>query len=107
MELVRHNFPGASIKGDDVLCLGAGGDGCEISNPANVLDNPPGTAVAKEQVIEKGNQRRALSAGGHVRRAKIRDHGYTQPGRDRRALPALPAPCDRLPPIRRSSTLRG
>ena len=46
--------------------------------------------IAVEQVIEKGNQGRALAAGGHVGRAEIGHDGDADPRGDHRAFSGLP-----------------
>src|SRR5438128_1677955 len=43
----------------------------QIGDSANVLHHAPDARVAIEQVVEEGNQWRALAAGRHVGRAKI------------------------------------
>src|SRR5260370_16908430 len=46
--------------------------------------------VAIEKIIKEGDQRSALSTSRHIRRAKIRDHRYTEPRRNHRAFTGLP-----------------
>src|SRR5882672_4549250 len=50
--------------------------------------------MAKQHVVEKGNEWSALAASSHIRRTKIRDHRNTHSRRDDRGLAGLPRRCD-------------
>ena len=53
--------------------------------------------IAIKQIIEKGNQRRALAAGSHVGRTEIRNHRNSNSRGDDRAFARLPGDRDLVP----------
>ena len=78
-------FPGPVSKGDHLLGLAARRDGRHVGDAADVQRDPAAAAVAKEQVIDVGHERRALAARRHIRGTEVRhDRRSRQFGNQRR-----------------------
>ena len=74
-ERVDDHVAGAGVEGQDRAGRGGFGDDGDVGDAADVQGGAAAAGVAIEQVIAKGDERRALSAGGHVGGAKIADRG--------------------------------
>ena len=74
-ERVDDHIAGAGVEGQDGAGLGGFGDDGDVGDAADVQDGAAAAGVAIEQVIAKGDERRALAADGHVGGAKIAHGG--------------------------------
>src|ERR1700722_14254279 len=74
---VDDHIAGTGIEGKDLSGVCAGGDHGEICDTANILNDSSDARIAKEQVVEEGNERSSFAARSHV--------GGTKIGNDRRA----------------------
>ena len=71
---VDHHVAGSGVEGDDVFGRASGRNHRDVGDAADVERDAAAPRVAEEQVIDVGDQRRALAAGGDVARAEIGDH---------------------------------
>ena len=93
-------LPGPVSKAMTAGGRGAGGNGGEIADAADVLQNAAATVVGEENVIEKGHERRALAAGEHVSGTEIGNDGNGESRRRWRGFAELPGACEACGPHR-------
>ena len=72
---IDHHVAGAGVESGDLFRGCGRRDRSQVRDPADVLHNAADLPIAVEQVIEKGNQGRALASGGHVGRTEIGHDG--------------------------------
>ena len=89
-ESVDDHVAGAGIEGDDAFKGRTGGDGGEVGDPSDVLKNPPAASVGEIDIVEEGDERRALATGGHVGGAEVGDDGDAGGGGDQSRFAELP-----------------
>src|SRR5580658_4775165 len=58
---IDHHVAGTGVKGDHRACRGCGRNGGEVGDAADVLQHAATFRMSKEDVVEQGNERRALS----------------------------------------------
>ena len=86
---VDYHVARAGVKGVDRLRRRAGGEDGHVADAADVLQQHRLTLAAVEEVFRKRHERRALSAGGHVRHAEVRYGGDARALGDDRAFAYL------------------
>ncbi len=89
-EGVDDHVAGAGVEGDDFVLRGCGGDDSEVADAADVLEDAGAGGMREENGIEEGDERRALTSGGHVCGAEVGDDGEAGGGGDERGLAELP-----------------
>ena len=83
-------LPGPVSKAMTFSWPRAGGDDGEIADAADVLKNAGADGVGEEDVIEQGDEGRALAAGGDVSRAEVGDDGDAGGGGEEGGFAELP-----------------
>ena len=83
-------FPGPVSKAINFVRPRARRNRRQIRNAADILQNAPALGIGKQNIVEQRNERRALSAGQHIGRPKIRNHGNAERGSNRLRLARLP-----------------
>src|SRR5579863_1360588 len=95
-EGVHNHVAGAGVESEQIGRLRAGGNGGEVGDAADVLHDASDFAVAKEEIVKVGDERRACAASGHVGGAKVGDDRNAQAGRDHGGFAGLPGGGDFL-----------
>ena len=91
---VDNHVAGTGIEGDDVFGSSSGRNRGEIGDAADVLHDASATVMAIQDVVEKGNQRCAFAASGHVGGSEIGYDGHCRALRENGALSCLPGAGD-------------
>src|SRR5437868_14679048 len=89
-ERVDDHVARSGVEGDDLIRAGTGRDGGEVSNSAEVEQDASLARMAEEKIVEQRNQRRSLTAGGEIGRAKIGNDGNRGASGDDRGFAGLP-----------------
>ena len=89
-EGVDDHVAGAGVEGDDFFLARGGGDDGEVADAADVLEDARAGGVGEEDVVEEGDEGRALTSGGHVGGAEIGDDGDAGGGGDEGGFAELP-----------------
>jgi len=93
-ESIDDHVAGAGVERDDFCLARACGDGGEVADAADVLEDAGAARVREEDVVEKGNEGRALASGGHVGGAEVGDDRKAGGGCDEGGLAELPGAGD-------------
>ena len=81
---IYHHVSRACVECDHLIGCGACGNGSEVADAPDILQDASAAAVAKQSVIKERNQRRTLAAGGHIGGTEIGNHRH---GHSRRWRP--------------------
>ena len=87
---IDYHIARTSVESKDLFGRRAARNCSEIGDAADILHDAANAVVAIKQVVEEGNQWRALASASDVCRAKIRDHRHTQTRCQCRSLTHLP-----------------
>ena len=71
-------LPGPVSNAITLLAARAGRNRRQVRDAADVLQHAPALCIGKQNIIKQRNQRRTLSAGGHVGGAEIRNNRHAQ-----------------------------
>ena len=87
---IYHHVARAGVECDHLIWCGACGNGSEVADAPDILQDAPAAAVAKQSVIKERNQRRALAAGRHIGGTEIGNHRNAQSRCDDGSFASLP-----------------
>ena len=92
-------LPGPVSKRNHFVSSRPRRNSCEVRDTADVLHDAAYPRIAIQQVVQKGNQRRALAACCHVGGTKIRYDRYAHAGCNHGCFARLPGDGDALAEI--------
>src|SRR5712691_10683111 len=88
---INDHIARPGIKRDHMVGSCTGGNRGEVRDAADVLYDSSYARVAKQKVVEEGNQRRTLASSRHIRRTEIGNHRHAHSRRDNCRLSRLPS----------------
>ena len=91
---VDDHVGGAGVEGEHVFSAARGGEHGEVGDAAEVEQQAALLCVAKDAEVEHGDERRGLSAGGHVGGAEVADDGNAEAFGDDGGFAGLPGAAD-------------